>query len=487
MWSRLSLTSKLLCAAVACMTVACSSLCWSQVQVSYRLLEGSTITEDCTICDRIPITLPLRGTMVLSLREMNPLMTTYDVTDVQFRSDDVSQMFDVTGEGTYTIGGEVAIVHEMHLDVEINSQSTIGLDADFSMPDRTFPIIDISPAQKETSTLLLYSLHLIAAPVREIWFSTEIPFTPGTLKQGVGAGAMLSDGGRVVLTNQDLVGALGAMPVVPELGLDAVDVGSQGEVFFSTEDGIFSETLGYIQHGDLLSNRGRIVFSNQQLTSAFTPMPMVPDVGLDALQVMEDGTVVFSIEEDLFSGKLGATLRHGDLLSNKGVVMRSGEDLLARFDRVDAKTDVGLDAVYVWPHGEIWFSTDEGFESRTLGHISDGDLLSDAGSIVYRNLELMRQFAPLEKIGNFGLDSLFLVVEGEVAETSVSKITFSPEKASGNLLIEWVAKGRVFQVERADDPGGPYVPVGDILPATGFLDPASILERTKGFYRIREW
>ena len=35
----------------------------------YQLLEGSTFTDDCPICDRIPIVVPMRGTFQLRLLE----------------------------------------------------------------------------------------------------------------------------------------------------------------------------------------------------------------------------------------------------------------------------------------------------------------------------------------------------------------------------------------------------------------------------------
>src|SRR5207244_2853539 len=76
------------------------------------------------------------------------------------------------------------------------------------------------------------------------------------------------------------------------------------------------------------------------------------------------------------SERLSAPVRRGDVLSSNGTIMRSSKQLLAGFHPVNAANDYGLDALYVWPNGEIWFSTEDDFQDQTLGTISAGDLLS---------------------------------------------------------------------------------------------------------------
>jgi len=97
-------------------------------------------------------------------------------------------------------------------------------------------LIEISLTQANGSLLQTFSLHLRAAPLREVWFSTakSLMATNGTgHAQRISAGDLLSNRGRVVRGNQDLVGRLGVMPPVPDLGLDAVQVGCRGEILFS--------------------------------------------------------------------------------------------------------------------------------------------------------------------------------------------------------------------------------------------------------------
>jgi len=464
-------------------------LCEAQEQMSYMLLEGSTLTDECTICGRPPLIFPMRGTFSLSLRECNPLFTTYDVKEIQFLASNGFSSYEVTGEGMYEIGGEVAVVQRMQLKAQIDDRPGVELGCDYGPPPRVWPMVEIEvrePADPPNPLQVFY-LKIIAAPVREIWFSTSVGFTSEVLKKTVSAGDLLSQAGRIVRSNSELTARLGIMPMVPDLGLDAVDIAAGGEVLFSCEDGIFSETLGPLQHGDLLSDRGRIAKTNQELTSAFIPEPIAPDVGLDAVQVTEGGEVFFSIEEELFSEALGVLLRPGDLLSDKGAIVRTNEKLLGNLQPVGVKGDVGLDAIHVWRSGEIWFSTETGFQSRHLGMISHGDLLSDSGYIVFGNLELLRRLSPLEDLANFGLDGLFLVTEDYSPIPPVHQVKMMAERGSGDVRIEWLGDGKVSQVERADEAGGPYLPVGVISPEMSYVDTAVVFLKNKCFYRIRLW
>ena len=104
------------------------------------------------------------------------------------------------------------------------------------------------------------------------------------------------------------------MPVIPDLGLDALDLQGGGALAFSIEQDIMSESLGPLHHGDLLSSTGRVLRTYAELISPFTPEPPAPDAGLDAVQLMEHGEICRPIESDFFSQRLGRTLRRGDLL-----------------------------------------------------------------------------------------------------------------------------------------------------------------------------
>ena len=137
-------------------------------------------------------------------------------------------------------------------------------------------------------------------------------------------------------------------------------------------------------------------------------MPPIADYGLDAIARAPSGELLFSTNKDFFSEKLGTTISNGDLLSEKGYIFRSSSDLLSKFDLCPtfAPIDFGLDAVYVWPHGEVWFSTKSSFPEQQYGMIEHGDLLSSYGKVVLRNRELLEAFKPVEDLADFGLDAI---------------------------------------------------------------------------------
>jgi len=72
-------------------------------------------------------------------------------------------------------------------------------------------------------------------------------------------------------------------------------------------------------------------------------------------------------------------LSRGDILSDTGGVFMTHQQLLANFQPAVTNHDFGLDALYVFPSGEIWFSVEESFTDNRLGAIQSGDLLSSLG------------------------------------------------------------------------------------------------------------
>ena len=163
------------------------------------------------------------------------------------------------------------------------TNSTSGLD-------RRLPMLDITVGQTNGTFGQVYSLRLAAAPVREIWFSTASSFKAAAGPEAsnmVQGGDLISTSGRIIKRNADLFTSVGTFPPVPDLGLDAMDILPGGEIAFSLESDITSNTLGLLQHGDLLSTQGRILRRNQDLLAQFGLQPPTPDVGLDAVHVGE--------------------------------------------------------------------------------------------------------------------------------------------------------------------------------------------------------
>jgi hypothetical protein len=352
----------------------------------YRLIEGSEWVDDCPACGRPTLTLPLRGQFTLELIEEMPIASRYEMRDVEFHTGMGTEWdLRLSGTGVFEVGGEVALRQEMRLELHVEGLGDANsrtFTNEVTTVSRQWPMLDIALIDEAATPLQTYRLVLRAAPFREIWFSTANGMTSGNSDppfKRISSGDFLTGDGRVVRSNSDLLGRLGFMPPTPEIGIDAIEVQPGGEVWFSLNESMFSETLGWLQEGDLLSERGRVVKRNQELTGAFQFAGEPSDLGLDAVHVLPDGEIWFSLRTAAFSETLGVTIGVGDLLSERGYIVRSAKELLANFNPDQPEPDIGLDALYVWPNGEIWFSVEAGFIDSLLGWVQPG-----AGQDFYR-------------------------------------------------------------------------------------------------------
>ena len=363
---------------------------------------------------------------------------------------------------------------------------------DTSGLERLWPILQIHLDETNQPSAQFYRLALAAAPLRELWFSTAQNFHAGVWSPPtnyVSHGDLLSSSGRVVKRNRELTAKFGIMPPVPDLGLDAVAVLPGAEIAFSVETSAFTGTAGMISGGDLLSNQGRLLARASDLIAAFGPQPAVADEGLDAVQVLDSGEIYFSVTNSFFSQTLGRWIGRGDLLSNRGVVVKSNAELLARFNPSDPKKDCGLDAIYVWPSGEIWFSVETRFDGSQFDSYAPGDLLSDQGYVVYRNRDLLAAFEPLEDLADFGLDSVVLVSDADVssATAGAGAATVGLRSGAANLSFDWTAGGRMFQLEKATNLFGPWLPSSPVLVEPPATDQGALTNAPQSFYRLRQW
>jgi hypothetical protein len=458
---------------------------------AYQLLHDSQLTDDCLICGRPTILAPMSGSFDLRLLDSNPLSARYALENISFLARAGFRNYIIKGNGTFQIGGEVASVQAMSLQVKIDdgvSNKLCFFTNTSPMVSRPWPMIDVSLDQTNGTVAQTYSLRLTAAPLREIWFSTKTFFTASN---GSGSttlilsGDLISNSGRVVKRNGELFSSVGIHVPGPDLGLDAVDILPGGEIAFSLGSDAPSDTLGPIHHGDLLSTQRGILSRNQDLLAAFGVQPAAPDVGLDAVHILDTGEILFSIQSNIFSERLGATLHRGDLLSSTGRVVRSYQQMLGGFHPVQPD-DYGLDALYVWPNGEIWFSTEEDFQDQQVGAISAGDLLSDQGYVVLSQAELLDAFAPTQSPPAFGLDALYVVTDATAA-ASPPRLHIRAEPATQSAGLTWEGRGRVFQVERAVFVTSPFQPLSPILPDLSFDDLGALTNRVQSYYRLRQW
>jgi hypothetical protein len=388
--------------------------------VTYRLVEGSYLVDDCSVCERPTIMVPIRGSFTLTPTRPDPLFVDYALGAFRFASDSVPPSYSGWGSGSYRQGGEVALVEEMALTLRIGARTEILLSSGSVAPQARLPWIEIDLVEDPPANQLqFYRLHLVAVAWPEVWFSTRLPFSSRRREvHRVSDGDLLSSSGFVVRRGSALANRLRIFPPQPDLGLDAIVLAGPKEegatrvsrptVWFSLDSDAWSATLGELHHGDLLSDTGRVVRSFEELVGPFCPEPLVQDYGLDAVARAPDGTLLFSIERDFFSECSSIEISRSDLLAEDGSVFRRGSDLLARFHAgAGDREDVGLDAAHVFPDGEVWFSTERAFVDERYGLIGDGDLLSDTGRIVARNRELLAPFRPpVGNIDDFGLDAL---------------------------------------------------------------------------------
>jgi len=456
--------------------------------IRYQLVGGSYLIDDCQVCGRPTLMWPMTGSFDLVFLEDGPLFTTYEVTNLQFLAGSGFWEHHVKGSGTYAIGGEFALQQFMRLQLDISDGFT-NKPAFFTNQhtafDRPWPMINVTLTQTNGTLLQTYHLNICAAPLRDLWFSTATGFDSGKAQSPtnhISHGDLLSFHGRVVKRQHELTARLGIMPIVPDVGLDAVDVAPGGELLFSITQKIFSERIGTLQHGDLLSIQGKIVKSNQQLLAGFGLGSTNIDAGLDAVQVLNDGVILFSISTNLAASS-GRRISGGDILSDRGEIFRLFAHLMARFHPAQTNLDFGLDALFVWPHGEIWFSTEKDFQDTMLGPVRAGDLLSDQGYRVFSNRELVAGFAPLTDAADYGLDALFIVTD---CRPAVARPRLQDWTSFANRrVLRWSGSGQVFQLERADTPWGPYVPCSPIIPETAFED--ALDQAGMSFYRVRQW
>ena len=153
------------------MLVLCSVAQTKTTQL-YTLLSGSQLTDDCPICDRIPIVVPLSGTFDLLVSFQNPISTIYELTNVSFTAGTTSApQYQMMGSGVYEVVGEVALSQQLFLNVVI-SNGVSGVNAlcvSTNTPvTQPWPKIEIQVDQTNGTPAKVYHLALIAVPVPKI-------------------------------------------------------------------------------------------------------------------------------------------------------------------------------------------------------------------------------------------------------------------------------------------------------------------------------
>jgi len=147
--------------------------------VTYSLLAGSQLINDCPVCARPSMPVPMTGTFQLMVLESNSLFTRYQVTNVSFTASSAAGAnYRVTGDGTYQQGGEVAIQQSMALSAPIDNggESTLALmESATEIVSMPWPQIQIGLEQTNGTSFHIYHLDIVAAPALQF---TSINPTP---------------------------------------------------------------------------------------------------------------------------------------------------------------------------------------------------------------------------------------------------------------------------------------------------------------------
>jgi len=134
----------------------------------YTLIAGSELVDDCPICDRPVILVPLTGSFALHLVDQNPLFTRYELLNISFQGAAFGRTYQVTGSGTYQVGGEVAVAQDLFLDVEIDNgfvkTRALCANGDRSVPKTWPPEIQAAVDQTNGTPAQVYHLALVAVP-----------------------------------------------------------------------------------------------------------------------------------------------------------------------------------------------------------------------------------------------------------------------------------------------------------------------------------
>jgi hypothetical protein len=433
----------------------------------YQLLEGSFLTDDCLVCDRPSLNIPMRGSFMLHRIEVTPIATRYVIENITFQA---GTNYSFTGSGTYETSGDFVLRQSMTLTGELKTASgtnQVAFTNETGVIMRRWPMLYLTLKQTNGTPASTITLTIAAAPLREIWFSTAVNYLRTVVVNDTQIPVVVS-AGDLFAADRVVVSRYQFPPHSEFINLDAVDILAGGEIAFSINGS-----------GDFAIASSGAITHWQNFMPLIAP-GLTSDPGLDALHLEGSNKIYFSTKQDLNGGAIG----HGDILladanARTGGVFRKNADLLALF-HPSVVQDYGLDALYIWPNGEIWFSTATGFTDNELGAISDGDLLSDAGYIVYRNADIVGFDDPA---ANVGLDALFIVSDFAATTGDVS-LGMRLDVTNNAAVFSWKASGRVFQLFRAADVTGPWEAVTPIIPQSQLTEP---ITEARAFYRLRQW
>jgi len=120
----------------------------AEAAVVYRLSPGSTYQEGCVGPCMCPVSMigKIKGTFKLVQLTPTPLFTRYRVAKISWAvinpSGEVVHM--IRGHGIYQLGGEIALMQQLILDLSIDGADPVFFDSGLVPVESAFPNISIS-------------------------------------------------------------------------------------------------------------------------------------------------------------------------------------------------------------------------------------------------------------------------------------------------------------------------------------------------------
>jgi len=154
-------------AALCCL---CGSSSSGAQDVTYELMAGSVLRDECESCDRASMDVPIEGTFVLATLPSGVGVRSCAISAIDWKSSGNSD-YAVQGEGSYTANeSEKVPVQEMHLKVDVNGVSGIVLDGGPVELFASWPVIDILVTEPKPHRDInhFFTVRLKAAPRAEM-------------------------------------------------------------------------------------------------------------------------------------------------------------------------------------------------------------------------------------------------------------------------------------------------------------------------------
>jgi hypothetical protein len=107
---------------------------------------------------------PMQGTFRLKRGSVDPMFQNYDVLDVQWKTQQDGHVIPITGSGKYRVGGEVAVMQQMTLDLVVGNGPARHFDSGLIQGGGQFPSIDITISLHGETQCTDTVMHVVASP-----------------------------------------------------------------------------------------------------------------------------------------------------------------------------------------------------------------------------------------------------------------------------------------------------------------------------------